>query len=471
MTRFEHDDLHEECGVFGAFGYPESSKITYLGLYALQHRGQESAGIVTGDFNQHRSHHGMGLVADVFNETILNSLTGPLSIGHVRYSTTGSSHLKNAQPICVACVYGEIALAHNGNLVNSDLIRRELESQGSIFNGTTDTEVIAHLMAKSKKTKLEEIVIDALVQVKGAYSLLILSKDTLIGIRDPLGFRPLCLGQLNGAWLLASESCAFDIINAKYIREVKPGEMIIIDKQNGLRSFQAFPTNENPLRQCIFELIYFSRPDSTVFGENVYSVRKDLGKQLAKEHPVDADVVISIPDSANIHALGYAEQSGIHYDVGLIRNHYVGRTFIEPRQSIRDFGVKIKHNPVRDVLNGKRVIVVEDSIVRGTTSRKIMKMLREGGAKEIHLRVASPPYISPCYYGIDTPNKENLIAANMSIEEIKNYVEVDSLGYLSMEGMLKVMGDHQIHFCRSCFDGKYPVTAQVLPEYEQVVGK
>ena len=471
MTRFEHDDLHEECGVFGAFGYPESSKITYLGLYALQHRGQESTGIVSSDFMQHHSHLGMGLVADVFDETNLNNLTGPLSIGHVRYSTTGTSNLKNAQPICVNCGFGEIALAHNGNLVNANIIRKELESQGSIFNGTTDTEVVAHLMAKSRKTKLEEIVVDALSKVKGAFSLLIMSKDTLIGIRDPLGFRPLCLGQLEGAWLLASESCAFDIINATYIRDVKPGEMIVIDKERGLRSIQAFPTNEHPLRQCIFELIYFSRPDSIVFGENIYSVRKDFGRQLAIEHPTEADIVISIPDSANIHAMGYSEQSGIPLDIGLIRNHYVGRTFIEPSQHIRDFGVKIKHNPVRDVLNGKRIVVVEDSIVRGTTSRKIMKMLRAGGAKEIHLRVASPPYISPCYYGIDTPHKENLIAANMTVDQIKDYVGVDSLGYLSIEGMLKVTGNQQTHFCHSCFDGKYPVTAQVLAEYENIIAK
>lgn len=457
------DKLHEECGIFGAFGYPESSKITYLGLYSLQHRGQESAGMVTADFNRHRSHIGMGLVADVFNESILNGLTGQISIGHVRYSTAGSSQLKNAQPICVTCALGEIALAHNGNLVNADIIRNELELEGSIFNGTTDTEVIAHLMAKSRKTELTDIIIDALSQVKGAYSLLVMSRDKLIGIRDPLGFRPLCLGQLDNAWLLASESCAFDIINGKYIRDVKPGELIIIDRNNGLQSIQAFSAGQEPLRQCIFELIYFSRPDSIVFEENVLSIRKKFGKQLAIEQPADADIVIAIPDSANIHALGYAQQAQIPFEIGLIRNHYVGRTFIEPSQHIRDFGVKIKYNPVRDVLRGKRVVVLEDSIVRGTTSRKIIKLLRNGGAKEIHLRSASPPYISPCYYGIDTPDKDNLIAANMSVEEIKNYLEVDSLGYLSIDGMLNVMGENKINFCHACFNGIYPINVYKNP--------
>jgi len=461
---FMHD-LHEECGVFGVFGHPDASRLTYLGLYALQHRGQESAGICASDYTQHRFHVGMGLVADIFNQDNMENLKGEMAIGHVRYSTAGSSNIKNAQPICVNSHFGPLSLAHNGNLVNADELRANLEKEGSIFRGTTDSEVMVHLMARSRKTELTEVIIDSLLKVKGAYSLLVMTKDTLIAVRDPLGMRPLCIGQLNDAWLVASESCAFDIIGGTYLQDIAPGEMIIIQKGKELRSIRAFPPIEEPIRQCIFELIYFSRPDSVVFGKNVMQARRALGRQLAIEHPAEADIVISIPDSANCHALGFAEQSGIPYDMGLIRNHYVGRTFIEPRQNIRDFGVKVKHNPVHSVLNGKRIVVVEDSIVRGTTSKKIIKLLRAAGAREIHMRIASPPYISPCYYGVDTPDTDKLIAANMSVEEIKDYIEVDSLGYISIEGMLKVMGDHSKEFCVSCFDGKYPESIEPPPDY------
>lgn len=458
-------EIHDECGVFGVFGHPDASRLTYLGLYALQHRGQESAGICASDYSQHRFHVGMGLVADIFTPDNMENLKGEMAIGHVRYSTAGSSNIKNAQPICVNSHFGPLSLAHNGNLVNSDELRTNLEKEGSIFRGTTDTEVMVHLMARSRKKELTEVVIDSLLKVKGAYSLLVMTKDTLIAVRDPLGMRPFCIGQLNDAWLVASESCAFDIIGGTYLQDIAPGEMIIIEKGKELRSIRAFPPIEEPIRQCIFELIYFARPDSVVFNKNVMQARKALGRQLAIEHPAQADIVISIPDSANCHALGYAEQSGIPYDMGLIRNHYVGRTFIEPRQNIRDFGVKVKHNPVRSVLNGKKIVVVEDSIVRGTTSKKIIKLLRAGGAREIHMRIASPPYISPCYYGVDTPDKDNLIAANMTVEEIKEFIGVDSLAYISTEGMLKVMGDHGKDFCISCFDGKYPESVEPPPCY------
>ncbi|MDI6784740.1 MAG: amidophosphoribosyltransferase [bacterium] len=452
--------LREACGVFGITGYPEASKLTYLGLYALQHRGQESAGIVARDEEALSSHIAMGLVSEIYNERILNSLRGTTAIGHVRYSTTGQSHLRNAQPICVTTHRGDLALAHNGNLVDGDIIRARLETEGSIFTGTTDTEVIVHLVAKSKKKTLEEQLIDALQKVKGAYSLLVLSKDKLIGVRDPLGFRPLCLGKLGDAWLLASESCAFDIIDAKYIRDVEPGEVVIIGNDLSLKSLylpKSKTSNGKHIQQCIFEFIYFARPDSVVFNKKVFHIRKAFGRQLALEHPADADVVIPVPDSANLHALGYSAQSGIPFDLGLIRNHYVGRTFIEPAQSIRDFGVKIKHNPVRDVLEGKRVVVVEDSVVRGTTCRKIVKMLRHGGAKEVHLRVSSPPYGYPCYYGIDTPTRNELIAATHTLDEIRKYLRVNSLGYLSIDGLLKVMGEEAAEFCVACFRGDYPV--------------
>ncbi|MCX7920215.1 MAG: amidophosphoribosyltransferase [bacterium] len=452
--------IKESCGVFGIAGYPEAAKITYLGLYALQHRGQESAGIVARYDEVFSSHIAMGLVSEIYNEQILNALKGTTAIGHVRYSTTGHSHIRNAQPIRVTTYRGELALAHNGNLVNSEMLRTQLETEGSIFTGTTDTEVIVHLIAKSKKETLEEQLVDALQQVRGAYSLLVLSKDKLIGVRDPLGFRPLSLGKLGDAWLLASETCAFDIIDAQYIREVEPGEMVIIENDLSLRSVYLPKTtaqNGKHIQQCIFEFIYFARPDSIVFNKKVFNIRKAFGRQLAKEHPADADIVIPVPDSANLHALGYSAESGIPFELGLIRNHYVGRTFIEPTQSIRDFGVKIKHNPVRDVLEGKRVVVVEDSIVRGTTCRKIVKMLRNGGAKEVHLRIASPPYRYPCYYGIDTPTRNELIAATHTLDEIKKYLRVDSLGYLSIDGLLKVMGEEAPEFCVACFRGDYPV--------------
>ncbi len=457
------DKLHEECGVFGIFGHPEASRLTYLGLYALQHRGQESAGICTSDGNKHCHHVGMGLVADIFNMDTLDRLTGDMAIGHVRYSTAGSSIITNAQPICVNSKIGPLALAHNGNLVNTDELKAKLVQEGAIFSGTTDSEVMVHLMARSRKETLPEIVIDALSQVKGAYSILVMSKDTMIAVRDPMGFRPFCIGQVNDAWVLASETCAFDMVGGKYFHDLNPGEMVIIPKNGEIQSIQAFPPAKK-LQQCIFELVYFARPDSLVYSQSVMQFRKAIGHQLAIEHPAKADVVISIPDSANCHAIGFAEQSGIPYDMGLIRNHYIGRTFIEPRQSIRDFGVKLKHNAVSSVLNGKRVVVVDDSVVRGTTSRKLMKMIRAAGAREIHLRIASPPYTDPCYYGVDTPDPSKLIAANMTVEQIREYIGVDSIGYISIEGMLGCVGTHSHKFCTSCFTGKYPEEA--LPNCE-----
>ena len=430
------------------------STITYLGLYALQHRGQESAGIVVSDGKQLTGHRGMGLVPDVFQGEQLEKLNGTIGIGHVRYSTTGSSEIKNAQPFQVDYSRGSLAIAHNGNLVNTRELRNRLEQAGSIFQSTMDSEIIVHLIAKSQGTTFEDALIDSVLKLKGAYSLVLLTQTQMIGVRDPSGFRPLCLGKLNGSYVLASETCALDLIQAEYIREVEAGEVIIIDDQ-GLRSIKPFPPTNPSL--CIFEFIYFARPDSCVFGESVYQTRKRLGRELALESPVACDLVIPMPDSGNCAGLGFAEASGIPFEMGITRNHYVGRTFIQPSQIGRDLGVKVKLNPVKEVIKNKRIVVIEDSIVRGTTSKIRMNNLREAGAKEVHMRVSCPPHRYPCYYGIDFPTREELIASSHSIEEIGEYIGVDSLGYLSLEGMIKAMPFPKEMFCLSCFDGQYPV--------------
>ncbi len=442
------------CGIFGIYGHEEAANLTYLGLHALQHRGQESGGIVTSDGQRLRSFRGMGLVADTFTEPVLEQLPGSVAIGHVRYSTAGGSHLKNAQPLQVSFAGGQLAVAHNGNFVDADSTRKNLENEGAIFQSDADTENIIHFIARSKAPNLEAKVVEALKKTTGAFSLLFLSDKQLIGVRDPIGFRPLVLGRLKEAYVLASETTALNLIEAEFLREVEPGEMVVID-ENGLKS--SFPFEKKGHGRCVFELVYFARPDSRVFGESVFSVRKKLGMQLALEQPTEADVVIAVPDSGVAAAIGYAEQAKIPYDVGLIRSHYVGRTFIEPQQSIRHFGVKLKLAPVRSTLEGKRVVAVDDSIVRGTTSRKIVKMLKDAGAKEVHLRISSPPTAWPCYYGIDTPSRQELIAASHSNEEIARYVTADSLGYLSTKGLVTAAGDATgASFCTACFTGKYP---------------
>jgi len=442
------------CGIFGIMGHPEASNLTYLGLHALQHRGQESAGIIASDGTGLRAHREMGLVADIFTAPVIEKLPGSSAIGHVRYSTAGVSHLKNAQPLSVEYVGGQMAVAHNGNLVNARDVRQALESHGAIFQSDSDTEVVIHLIARSKQPTFEKKVVEALSQVKGAYSILFLTEKKLVAVRDPFGFRPLVLGRLKNAWVLASETTALDLIEAEFIREIEAGEMVVIDEE-GLRTSQPFaPTRQG---RCIFEQVYFARPDSVQFGASVYEVRKELGRQLAREQPAPgADLVIAVPDSGVPAAIGYAQASGIPYDVGLIRSHYVGRTFIEPQQSIRHFGVKLKLAAVKQVLKGKRVVVVDDSIVRGTTSRKIVKMLKAAGAVEVHLRISSPPTQWPCYYGIDTPSRQELIASSHSTEEIARYVTADTLGYLSMEGLGSSVGDkEQKTFCTACFSGRY----------------
>ncbi len=445
------DRLREECGVFGIWGAENAARLTYAGLYALQHRGQESAGIVATDGIEFRHHKGVGLVSDVFVGNVLDTLTGSIAIGHNRYSTQGSSLLRNAQPLVVDFREGMLALGHNGNLVNALALRNELEAQGSIFQTTSDTEVILHLIARSKATEIERMIPEALARCQGAYTLVILAGEKLIGVRDPRGFRPLCLGKRGEAHVLASETCALDMVGAEFVREIAPGEMVVIDG-SGVKSFAAL--TPKPARACVFELIYFSRPDSEIFGESVDQVRRKLGRTLAAEHPAEADIVISVPDSSNSAALGYSEASGIPFELGLIRNHYVGRTFIAPQQMKRDFGVNLKFNAVRSVLEGKRVVVVDDSIVRGTTSRSLVAMLRGAGAGEIHLRVSSPPIGWSCYYGIDTPNRKELIASSHTVEEIRRYLHVDSLGYLSMEGLRSCVQRPDDH-CYACFDGRY----------------
>ncbi|RJP18871.1 MAG: amidophosphoribosyltransferase [Deltaproteobacteria bacterium] len=462
------DGWNEECGIFGIHGHPEASNMTYLGLYALQHRGQESAGIASSDGEVITFHKEMGLVADIFSEEILSRLPGHSAIGHVRYSTTGSSDLKNAQPVVVDFESGSIAVAHNGNLVNAHEIKRELEVSGSIFQSTMDTEVIVHLIARSRKERIEDRIVDALNQVRGAYSLLFMTRDKLIGVRDPHGIRPLVLGKLkggDGGTVICSESCALDLIEADFLRDVAPGEMVVVDHR-GTQSYRPFlPAVE---RFCIFEYIYFARPDSVLGGRSIYEVRKALGRQLAREYPSAADIVIPVPDSGVPAALGYSEAAGIPFEMGLIRNHYVGRTFIEPQQSIRHFGVKIKLNAVRGVVGGKRVVVVDDSIVRGTTGRKIIKMIRAAGAKEIHVRISSPPTCYPCFYGIDTPLRRDLIAATHTLEEINTYLTSDSLGYLSMEGLHACVPNGNVSYCDACFSGNYSIPLETVETEEQL---
>jgi amidophosphoribosyltransferase len=448
------DKFKDECGVFGIFGHPEAANMTYLGLYALQHRGQESAGIAASDGEQVRISREMGYVADVFDSDALSHLPGPLAIGHVRYSTAGESKLSNAQPILIDCAHGQIAVCHNGNLVNARELRDELVRQGSIFQSGSDTEVILHLYARSKARSVEDAIIESVSQVQGAFSLAMCTKDHLIAVRDPHGFRPLALGRLGDAYVICSETCAMDLIGATYERDVEPGEVLIISAE-GVRSRKPFAPA--PLAHCIFEHVYFARPDSYVFGKSVNEVRTELGRILAREQPVAADVVVPVPDSGVCAAMGYADESGVPLRMGLIRNHYVGRTFIQPQQSIRHFGVKVKLNPVRSILEGRRVILVDDSIVRGTTSRKIVRMVRAAGAKEVHVRISCPPTISPCFYGVDTPRKSELIAATHSIDEIRDFLEADSVGYMSLEGLLTAVGSERRSYCSSCYTGIYPV--------------
>jgi len=446
---------NEECGVFGAVGVPRPAEVVALGLHALQHRGQEATGVVAcGEDGTFHVRKGIGLVADVYRDAGLSQLSGQMAIGHNRYSTAGGLTLENTQPLRVVYRGGELALGHNGNLTNARELRHGLEESGSIFQTTLDSEVFLHLVALSQVDSVEDALAEAARQVQGAYSLVVLTRDAVLALRDPHGFRPLCLGRLGDGYVVASETCALDLVGADLLREVQPGEMVSLDPR-GMRSRQVMPPAQ-PLQHCVFEHIYFSRPDSRVFGDGVDRVRRRLGHQLAREHPADADVVISVPDSSNSIALGYSEESGLRYELGLIRNHYVGRTFIEPRQAGRDFGVRVKFNPVREVLEGCRVVVVDDSIVRGTTSRKLVRLLRRAGAREVHFRVGSPPVTHPCFYGIDTPSRRELIGALKSIEEIRDYLGVDSLGYLSMEGLLSCERDGR-DFCRACFDGRYPV--------------
>ena len=448
------DKFRDECGVFGIIGHPEASNLTYLGLYALQHRGQESAGIAASDGTQIRVSKAMGYVNDVFDSDMLAKLPGHMAIGHVRYSTAGESRLANAQPIVIDSMHGQLAVGHNGNIVNATELRDALVRAGSIFQSTTDTEVVVHLFARSRENA-EAAIVEALSQVRGAYSFVMMTKDRLIGARDPHGFRPLAIGRRGDAWVICSETCAMDLIGATYVRDVEPGE-IVIATVHGLRSMKPFGVAPQP-QQCIFEHVYFSRPDSYVFGESVNETRTEFGRRLARESGVPADVVVPIPDSGVCAAIGYSEASGIPLRMGLIRNHYVGRTFIEPQQSIRHFGVRVKLNPVRSILDGRRVVLVDDSIVRGTTSRKIVRMVRDAGAREVHMRISCPPTISPCFYGVDTPQRSELIASSHSLEEIRKYVSADSVAYLSLEGLKgSVRGGHS-QYCTSCYTGVYPV--------------
>ncbi len=449
----QQDKFRDECGVFGIYGHPEAANLTYLGLYALQHRGQESAGIACANGKTIHLEKAMGLVADVFSEARLRKLPGETAIGHVRYSTTGSSQLKNAQPFLAGTHRGSLALAHNGNLINALRVQAELESQGSVFSSTSDTEVILHLVARSRAGTLVDAAAEALSQLQGAYSLALMNEKQLLGVRDPRGFRPLSLGQLKESYVLASESCAFDLIGATFVRDLDPGEFLLID-ESGVHSY--FPLPVATPAMCIFEHVYFARPDSLVYGQPVSRVRKELGRSLAQEAPADADVVIAVPDSGIYAALGYGQELGLPYEQGMVRNHYVGRTFIEPQRSIRHFGVKVKLNAVRHVLEGKRIVVVDDSIIRGTTSRKIVFMLRSAGAREVHMRISSPPTSWPCYYGIDTPTRRELIASSHSVEEIRRYIGADSLAYLSLKGLLLAVGKEN-GYCAACWTGRYPV--------------
>ena len=457
----DSDKFHEECGVMAIYAHPEASKLAYLGLHQLQHRGQESAGIASSDGSTIYVHKAMGLVMDIFNEQVLTQLPGSIAIGHNRYSTTGDSALLNAQPIRVDCNKGMIALSHNGNLVNANEIRTRLEKAGSIFQTTSDTEVVVHLIAQSKEQTLPDAISDALRRLEGAFSLVMMTRDRIFAARDSRGFRPLSMGVIPATGnarqdtiVFASESCAFDLIGATFIRDVKPGELVVVGPEGVHSRFFAEMKKQS---SCIFEHVYFSRPDSQIFGQSVQVSREALGHQLAKESPVDADIVVPVPDSGVTAALGYATESGLPFRFGLIRNHYVGRTFIEPEQRVRDFGVKLKLNPVRSLLEGKRVILIDDSIVRGTTSKKIVRMVRDAGAKEVHLRISCPPTISPCFYGVDTPSKSQLIAANKSVDEIREYIGADSLAYLSMNGLKEACGEGvKANYCTACYTGIYP---------------
>ncbi|MCD6297170.1 MAG: amidophosphoribosyltransferase [Deltaproteobacteria bacterium] len=447
--------LKDECGIFAVYGHEEAAKLTYFGLYALQHRGQESAGIVTSDGKQVCEHKAMGLVPEIFDEEILDRLKGDMALGHVRYSTTGSSLLVNAQPFSIRYAGKTFSIAHNGNLVNARRIRSELEDSGSIFQTTMDSEVVLHLTARCFKKGLEQAMIETMAQLKGAYSMVIMTEDTIIAVRDPNGFRPLCLGRLNGGYMLASETCAFDLVEAEYVREIEPGEILMINK-DGLHSIPAGTKSRRS--HCIFELIYFARPDSDVFGQNVYLFRKKQGELLAREFLLEVDLVMPFPDSGNYAALGYARESGLPMEMGVIRNHYVGRTFIQPSQSMRDFGVKVKLNPVKDLLKDQRVLIIEDSIIRGTTARTRIKTLRKIGAREVHMLVSCPPHRFPCYYGIDFSSTGELIAAQKSVEEIRDFTGLDSLGYLDINNLVKATDIPREDLCLACFDGKYPVS-------------
>jgi len=457
---FDDDKLHEECGVFGIYGHGEAAALAALGLHALQHRGQEAAGIVSHDGRHFHSHKAMGKVGDNFSsEEVISGLKGDAALGHNRYATTGGSVLRNIQPIFADLANGGFAVAHNGNLTNASTLRKQLVTEGSIFQSTTDTEVIIHLVANSKKMRIVDCLIDSMSKVIGAYSLVSLTSKKMIGIRDPFGVRPLVLGKLDNAYILTSESCALDIIGADFIRDVEPGEVVVVD-ESGLTSL--FPFSTPPKRFCIFEHIYFARPDSVVEKRSVYDVRKDIGQQLAAEFPVDADLVIPVPDSGTPAAIGYAEQSGIQFDLGIIRNHYVGRTFIEPTDQIRHLGVKLKLNANRALIKGKRVILVDDSIVRGTTSTKIVQMMREAGATEVHMRIASPPTTNSCFYGVDTPSRNKLLAAQYDVEEMCKFIGADSLNFISLNGLYVAMGElernsEQPQYCDACFTGDYPI--------------
>lgn len=440
--------------MFGVFGHQDAAKLTYFGLYALQHRGQESAGIVTSTGKSIYEYKGMGLVHEVFNEDVLNGLHGHIAIGHVRYSTTGSSVAKNAQPFVVSYGGMTLAIGHNGNLTNARRVRGRLEKLGSIFQTTMDSEIIVHLLARNLEGGMEQALINATAQIEGAYSCVLMTQDRLIAVRDPNGFRPLCLGMLNGGYVVASETCALDLVDAQYLRDIEPGEILMID-ENGLKSIRPFAHRQHT--HCIFEHIYFARPDSNIFGQNVYAVRKAMGCKLAQEYPIDADFVMPFPDSGNYAAIGFCQELGLPLEMGVIRNHYVGRTFIQPAQSMRDFGVKVKLNPVKEILNQKRVVIVEDSIIRGTTSKMRIKTLRQAGAKEVHMVVSCPPHRYPCFYGIDFSTKGELIACQHSIEEVQNFIGLDSLCYLSLEGMLEATGGGKDGFCLACFNGEYPL--------------
>jgi len=450
------------CGVFGIFNHPNAAELTYYGLYALQHRGQESAGIVSFDGSNFQTHKGMGLVSQIFAGDTLERLVGRMAVGHTRYSTTGSSHLRNAQPLTVDCYRGQIAIAHNGNLTNAAKLREELEAKGSIFQTSVDSEIILHLMAQPTIGGHENNLIETVRRIEGAFSLVVMTEHEIIGVRDAHGFRPLSIGKVGDAWVLASETCAFDLIHAQFVRDVEPGEIVIINK-DGLKSIQAFPEHDRKAF-CIFEYVYFARPDSTIANRNVYKVRVDMGRQLAREYPIEADLVIPVPDSGNCAALGYSLESGIPFEMAFVRNHYVGRSFLQPSQLIRDFNVRVKLNLISELVQDKRVIIVDDSIVRGTTCKARVNNLKEAGAKEVHVLVSCPPHMHPCVYGIDFPDRSKLMAASHSRDDIRRYLSADSLGYLSEDGMVAATRLPKESFCMACYDGNYPVNYDPLAD-------